>query len=162
MTPALILAAMLRLGGYSGDGGYTEHLRPVSEAIAEAAGTREEAAALIAQGWHESRFARYVVEGRCLDGPVGARCDIGRDGRPRARGPWQVWHWCRPAWALPEGSPESLRAEARCVVGWMRGALRRCGGQWEHAFAGMTGSSRCNVPWAARRVATMAQVRRWL
>lgn len=132
-------------------------LRPVAEAIAGAARSREEIAALVALGWHESRYARYVVEGRCDEGPPGLRCDMGRDGKPRARGPWQVWKWCRAAWALPAGTPASLRYEARCVVGAMRVAQARCDEGWESAFAGLAGA-RCEWPPAKRRVWTMRQV----
>ena len=49
------------------------------------------AALLLAKGKAESGFAQYVHEGRCSDGPVGARCDSDKQGVPRAHGLWQAW-----------------------------------------------------------------------
>lgn len=49
------------------------------------------AALLLGKGRFESGFAEYVHEGRCEDGPVGARCDSDSKGIPRAHGPWQQW-----------------------------------------------------------------------
>ncbi len=102
-------------------------LTPAAESIASEARTYEEGAALIALGEAESHFARYVMEGRCLDGPRHARCDLDpRSGLPRAVGPWQVWHWCTAAHAAAAGSREQLQAGARCAARHWRSARLRC------------------------------------
>src|SRR5690606_18816635 len=69
-----------------------ERLKPVAGAIWQAAAQRPSgftrgqwSAVLTALGWHESRWAAYVHDGRCSEGPVGARCDDGR-----ARTAWQL------------------------------------------------------------------------
>src|SRR5688500_6491462 len=65
---------------------------PLAVAIAVASkGNPESAARLIGEGRGESNFARYVQEGRCEDGPRGARCDPDKNGVARARTPWQTW-----------------------------------------------------------------------
>jgi hypothetical protein len=138
MTPAVILAAMTILGPCP-----PRRCLPVAVAIAQAARSREEAALLVAQGWHESRWAAYVLEGRCQDGPPGARCDEGR-----ARGPWQVWHYCRAT---------TTAGEARCVLATARLAVARCG-SWDGAFAALAGKGGCAWSGAPRRVETMRAV----
>lgn len=104
MSPDAVLAVLLSLPQYTGDRfadptleDRARLLRPVAVAIAEVARNRTEAAALIALAKHETNLARYVLDGYCEQGPVGARCDGGR-----ARGAWQVHSWCRALWAVPE------------------------------------------------------------
>ena len=149
MSPEAVLAAMLALGGYQPDAGMPIEervtlYRPTVAAIVAAARTDEEAAALVALGWHESRFARYVLEDRCQDGPKGARCDEGR-----ARGPWQVWgRWCR---AVDRAS------EARCALATLRLGKQRCA-SWEGGFAALAGHPSCEWPGARKRVQTMRRV----
>lgn len=46
-------------------------------------------ALLLAIGQHESNFAQYVHENRCLEGRN--HCDADHNGVPRARSPWQLW-----------------------------------------------------------------------
>lgn len=135
------LALMLSLGGEP------ELIRPVAEVIDRVARTREERAALIADGWFESRFARYVIEGRCQDGPKGARCDPDKNGVPRARGVWQVWHYCKG---------QGTEAEARCVLSQMRLGLSRCG-SWEGAFSALHGPG-CGWSGARERVQLMRKL----
>jgi len=169
MLVAPILAAMLALPQYAGDRGETleqrtELYRPVAAVIAETARSREAAAALVALAWHETKFARAVIEGHCDRMPADSRCDHGR-----ARGVFQLWAVaCRSAWALPEGSPESLRAEARCAIGNLYSARNRCAVRAADINAGMFSGYRgasCLWPAAARRVQTMREVlavlRRW-
>jgi len=125
LTVEVILAAMLALTQAALDRGDTvaarrDLYRPTAAAIADVARSPEEAAALVAVAYGETRLARYVLEGRCLDGPVGQQCDKGRDGKPRARGPWQVWGWCVEAWRHPDGSPESIRGGAACAARRLR------------------------------------------
>lgn len=133
-------------------------LEPVAEAIAAVARTPEDAAALTALAWHESRLARYVVEGRCSDGPRGARCDNGR-----ARTPWQVHSWCRAAFSVAE--PESLRAGAECALRHLHWAAHRCALQSLDVVQGMFSGYRsgsCAWSPAKERVATYRRVLRRL
>lgn len=159
MSPAAILAVLLSLPAWHLDRDPPEArsamLRPVADVIAEVSADATDAAALIALGWHETKYARLVLEGRCSEMPEGNRCDDGR-----ARGAWQLWHVaCPSAYAFPAGSPESLRAEATCARRLLRGQLGRCrarhpAGDWAGAFAGYRGAS-CVWPAAARRARTM-------
>lgn len=159
MNAEIILTAMLSLPPYTGDRGDTpaaraELYRPVAEAIAEVApGNPTKAAALVALAYAETKFARYVLTGNCASGPPGMRCDNGR-----ARGAFQVWAWC-DAWRHPEGSPESLRAEARCAARALAAGKRRClgrhpAGDWAAMFSGYRGPA-CSWPPAARRARSM-------
>jgi hypothetical protein len=106
------------------------------------------AAALLTLGWHESRWARYVGEGRCLDGPPGARCDPYR-GVPQARTYWQVHrNACPAAWRQRPGSAAELQAAARCAAVHWQGAYGRCKRRAVHgpvagAFSGYRGAD-CN------------------
>ena len=152
MTPQFVLAAILALGAYHADRDDSLESRgalllPVATAIAAVARTPEEAAALVAQAWHETHFARYVLEGRCSDGPPGQRCDPDAHGVARARGPWQVWLVaCRAA---------DVAGEAKCVLGQMRMGLARCS-SWGGALASLDGQWRCGD--APARVQTMRKV----
>jgi hypothetical protein len=121
VSPDAVLAAALSLSPYVGDKIDTPEqrstlYRPVAEAIAEVAKTKSEASILVALAFHESGFARFVIEGRCAQGPPGQRCDGGK-----ARGVFQLHEAaCREAWKLKDGSVESIRAEARCAIGLLR------------------------------------------
>lgn len=114
--------------------GRQARLQTVAAAIDHAAAAhahrwppQKTAAALLALGWHESRFARYVGEGRCHEGPPGARCDPNRHGVRQARTYWQLHRVaCPAAWALPEGSAAELQVAARCAAGLLIGAEHRC------------------------------------
>ena len=163
-----IVAAMLSLPQYHGDrfADTAEQraalYRPVAEAISAVSHSRAEAAALIALGYHETAFARYVLDGHCEQGPVGARCDGGR-----ARGAWQVWAWCRPLWAGPENAPGRHLAGARCAAGLLRSSRAACArvcrqtgsGCAAHKamFSGYAGRG-CEWPRAAVRVQTMSRI----
>jgi hypothetical protein len=99
-------------------------LRPVAEAIATVSRNEQEAAALIAQGWVETKWSRAVLEYRCSD--LGRlACDRGR-----ARGPWQVHRWC---------TATDVVGEARCTLRVMRYGKELCGNRcftpWHGAFA---------------------------
>lgn len=159
-----ILAALLRLPTWYQDVGDTleqraDLLRPVALAIELATEDTTEQAALIALGFHESRFARYVVDGHCSDGPAGTRCDNGR-----ARHPWQVHRSaCPSAWALAEDDPRALERSAACAVRLLRGARGRCRGQhqagdWAGAFSSYGRGASCTWAPAAGRVRTMGAV----
>lgn len=97
-------------------------LRPVALAISAVAKNRTEAAALVALAQHETHLARYVLDGYCEQGPVGARCDGGR-----ARGAWQVHSWCRPLWDVSATDPGRHLAGARCAIGLLRRGRAKCG-----------------------------------
>jgi hypothetical protein len=129
-------------------------LRPVAVAIELATSDRTEQAALVALGWHESRWSRYVIEGRCVDGPKGARCDNGR-----ARSPWQLHaRSCPSAWRLAEDDPRALERSAACAVRLLRGARGRCRDGWRGAFAGYARGASCTWSPAEKRAGTMASV----
>ncbi len=123
-----ILAAMLAFPQYTGDrhadgpADRARLYRPVAAAIAEVSRNHTEAAALVALGYSETAFARYVLDGYCHQGPAGARCDGGR-----ARGAWQVWSHCRPLWAGPENAPSRHLDGARCAIRLLRAGRVRCG-----------------------------------
>jgi hypothetical protein len=119
-------------------------------------------AALITIGWHESKWARYVQEGRCLDGPVGSRCDDRGTGLPRARSPWQIERVAAPSlWATPPGSPEALHEGAWHAARLWAAAWRRCEGRAPTpavgAFAGYGGTA-CVTPRAPARAAMFHRV----
>lgn len=128
-------------------------LRPVAEAVASAARTPVEAAELLALGMHESHFALAVVRDGCMGLPSAA-CDSGK-----ARGPWQLHEAsCRAAYTFPAGTPDSVRAEARCAIAQLRFHGYRCR---EHAlsplmgsFAGFATGSKCHWAGAGERVLT--------
>lgn len=153
-----VLAAMLSLAPYhadadEGDSARAALLAPVASAIVEATGDRTERAFLVAQAWHETKYARYVLEDRCADGPVGARCDGGR-----ATGPWQVHRWCSAAWT---GTPaERYIGGARCALRMWRHGLARCKGARAGGFAAQSGgiAGRCDNHRWSRRVRTMTTV----
>lgn len=126
---AEVLSVLLTLPQYYGDRfadptleDRARLLRPVAEAIAAVAKNRTEAAALIALAQHETALARYVLDGYCEQGPVGARCDGGR-----ARGAWQNHAWCRELWAGPANAPGRHLAGARCAVALLRKGRAQCG-----------------------------------
>jgi len=118
----------------------------------QSAEPKQMAAALLTIGFEESRFAAYVGQGRCDEGPKGARCDRGK-----ARGYWQLWRVsCPAAWELPHNTREALRAETACAARIWRGALlrnRSChpAGKIAGAFAGYRGGADCRWPRAAGR-----------
>lgn len=161
-----ILAVMLSQPTWHGDLAETPEqrsdlLRPVAMAIELATEDQTEQAALVALGWHETGgWARFVVEGRCKDGPTGMRCDNGR-----ARSPWQVHRTrlCSAAWELAEDDPRTLERSAECAVRHLRGAMGRCrglhpAGEWAGAFSGFARSAVCTWAPAAGRAETMGVV----
>lgn len=115
MTVSIILAAMLALPlSYldHGDAHRRDLFEPVAVAIFRVAHSPEEAAELVADGFHESGFARAVLEYHCERiGPQA--CDSGR-----ARGAWQIHtRWC------PTSSVED---EARCALRMLRFGRVHC------------------------------------
>lgn len=134
-----------------------ELYRPAADAVCTVGRTPLERAYLAAQTYAETRLARYVLEDRCEDGPVGARCDGGL-----ATGPWQVRAWCREAWTGSE--PSRLKAGAACSLRMFRWGYRRCETDRleERLAAGFAanggGSTRCGAPWAGKRVSMLQTV----
>lgn len=122
------------------------------------------AALLLGKGHFESDFAQYVHEGRCEDGPVGARCDAGKDGVARAHGPWQQWAVAVfPAsdWEEIQGAtPEATRLAAWHAAKLLAGTRGMCkaffgGDEVQSAIAGFSGSCMRMDP---KRVALQAMV----
>jgi len=117
------------------------------------------AAALLSIATHESRLARYVVEGRCAEGPPGARCDWLEGHGPRARGAFQLWSWCRTAWLLSEPSPAGYVAQGYCALRQAKLAKRRCR-TLRGMFSGYRKLSDCAWAGAGQRVETYVRLRR--
>lgn len=156
VTTAIVLKALQALPAYPDQGSAEERaalLQPVAEAIVEATGgDAARSAALVAIGNAESAFARYVLEGRCADGPKGARCDWNYRSRTNdARGPWQVQRWCRQSWDYPEASREALLGEARCADLMIRRAWVKCKTQVGIYAGYATGNKSCEWKHAERR-----------
>jgi len=142
-------------------------------AITEAASARpgnwqpvQVAAVLLTLGWYESRFAAYVGEGRCSEGPEDARCDPHPVTKvPRARSYWQAHQSACPlAWTLPPGSLAELRAAAGCASRLWVGAYYRCrrrttDGPVAGAFAGYAGGAAgCRWDGGARRARKLLEI----
>jgi hypothetical protein len=161
-----VLTAALSLAPYVGDKADTPEqrsalYRPVAEAIAEVARTKSEASILVALAFHETGFARFVIEGRCTEGPPGQRCDGGK-----ARGVFQLHEAaCRDAWELKDGSVESIRAEARCAIRLLRWNGERGKDRTPNrvlaAFAGYAARD-WNWDGAAKRVETARKIEKAL
>lgn len=126
-TAAAVLAVFLELPTYHGDKNDPPDTRialyaPYAQAIADTAKNERETAVLMSIAWHESHLARYILENRCSEGPVGERCDNGR-----ARNFLQIHRVaCPDAWKLPWGSDESLRLEAQCAISLYHFGEHRC------------------------------------
>jgi hypothetical protein len=121
-------------------------LAPYAHVIDKVGRNIEEKAALVAQGLSETQGARYVLEGRCHEGPRGQRCDEGR-----ARGFWQVHPWCKAT---------TIEGEARCVLSIMRSGKYRCQTGWLGAFSATKGlAGACSADWARKRVSLMQKIR---
>jgi len=122
-------------------------LLPVASAIDAATSDIHERAILVALGQHESHFARYVLDGRCSDGPRGKReCDSGR-----AVGPWQIWRLAQ------RDVPDDLAAQASIAVRLLRGYRRTCG-SLEGALSMYARGGLCTWSGAAGRVRTVRAV----
>ncbi len=151
-----ILAALLSLSPYSGDAAEsfearTQLVEPVAAAIVESTSYTRERAFLVAQAWHETKLARYVLEERCQDGPVGAQCDQGR-----ATGPWQAH--CREAHDA-QTLEERYAAGAKCALRQWSYGLARCKGDERSGFLAQHGGIvACSDGRYAGRVRTMRRV----
>jgi hypothetical protein len=115
-----------------------------ADVIVEVAGdNRDMIAALIALGWHESRWSRYVYEDRCQDGKPGEQCDEGR-----AKSPWQMHKDACPGY----WKSGLLSDGARCAHALLRYGRAVCG-NWAGAFAVYAGQ-RCSWSGGIEREAT--------
>jgi hypothetical protein len=123
-------------------------------------GTRRQlAAAMVSLGWHESKYAQAIGEGRCHDLPKGMQCDNGH-----ARGYWQSWKVaCPAAWQVEHGSPTELSESSWCAARLLSSAYRFCS-DWEHqpdpwarAFGRYAGRG-CSWIGGPPRVRTMRRV----
>ena len=121
------------------------------------------AALLLGKGHFESDFAQYVHEGRCTDGPVGARCDSDRNGVPRAHGPWQQWRlsvfpssdWDQMNASTPEATELSAWHAAKLLAGSKSMCKDHFGGdEIQAAIAGFSGS--CTMGMSSKKVAYQA------
>lgn len=162
MSVEAVLSAMLSLPEYSGDKGQSPEARrqlytPVAAVIREVSRSRSEEALLVALAEHESGFARFVIEGRCSEGPPGQRCDGGK-----ARGVFQLHQAaCPAAWKHPEGSPESMALEAGCAIRLLRWGGAQCK---DHALTpihgalGVYAGRGCDWRGSEKRVVTMTKL----
>lgn len=142
----IVLAVMLSGPAWGGDAHespeqrrelYSTAARAIAAVATETEDPLKAAAVLIALGENETVWARYVLEGRCMDGPRNMRCDYSeKEGRPLAIGPFQVHGWCRAAWSAEKGSYESLVASARCALQYVHLGVKRCRGTPHEAWAG--------------------------
>jgi hypothetical protein len=126
-------------------------MRPVAVAICSVTESPKEWAFLLTQGEFECRFARYVLEDRCSDGPPKARCDDGH-----ATGPWQVHRYARTRDAWDKSLPPTLRymSGARFALhAWRRGSWQ----SWAYGFQ-LQKSLAPVQDWAKRRASVMATV----
>lgn len=153
---AYVLFALLSLIPWHGDRALSyeervELLTPVAQAIVAVARTKDEAAFLAAQAWHETKLAALVVNGMCDLMPRGQQCDPDRHGAAQSHGPWQAKHrWC---------DVRSLESQAACALRMARRGFSRCK-TWEGAFAAQLGSGACTSPRSAERVLTMTRMLR--
>jgi|SRR5690349_2614587 len=113
-SAAVVLLALLSRAPADADRHETreqreELLKREADVYAEVASSLLEQAILMALAEHETHNERAVLEGHCERSRW--RCD-----NLHARGPWSVHAWCQKAWALPNGSIEARREEARCVL----------------------------------------------
>jgi len=119
-------------------------LRPLASVVCQATDDPGERAFLATQAYHETHLAAYVLEGRCHQGPEGARCDNGR-----AWGAWQVHRWARGAWDETASLESRRLSAARFVLrGWRRGMTQ---GGPAHGFQRQR-SEADPRPWAVARV----------
>lgn len=125
------------------------------------------ASLLLAKGHFESDFAQYVHEGRCSDGPVGARCDSDRFGVARAHGPWQQWRasvfpatdWDQMHAATPEATELAAWHAAKLLAGSRTMCKAAFGGdELQAAIAGFSGS--CTMGMAPQKIARQAALAR--
>jgi len=137
-------------------------LGQTADAIAAVASTEHDrqaqvalAAAEITIGYFETHFAVYVLMGECKLGKF--KCDLDRNGEPRAIGFGQVWHWCTAAWDAVPGSYASILATAQCVSTRWHGAKFRCL-TIPGAFSGYR-ANRCDWPEGVKRAAKFALIR---
>jgi hypothetical protein len=159
-----LLALLLGLPSYWGDrreAGRVDRLRALSKDVAAVAvrlspefGLEPEdaAVALVALAWDESKLARHIDDGRCMDGPAGMQCDPDGRGYPRAATLWQLWRVaCQAAHELPPGR-ERNRAAADCALTRLQAGRVMCG-SLEGAHAYYRGNT-CEWRQASRRVWT--------
>lgn len=116
------------------DNEWSKQLLPIARAIDLVARNNQERAALVTLGEFESKFARYVLENRCSDGPRKEKeCDSGR-----AKGPWQQWSF--PTRKVPD----DINIQADMAIRLLRGFYTKCGYTWEGAFSGYATGGKCD------------------
>ncbi len=125
----------------------------IARAIDAATDDRVERAALLTLGRYESGWARYVLEGRCHEGPRGRHeCDSGN-----STGAFQL----RPNANFPEVPPD-LAGQAVMALRLWRGARVHCRRVVSDEFAGafsMYGSGNsCGHSWAKARAGHLRRI----
>jgi hypothetical protein len=132
-------------------------LYTVAQAVASVSRDRDEAAFLIALGWHETKFSFRVHHGLCRE----FECDKGR-----AQSVWQIWKHSRSTeeWHGFVGiSLDATKAAAGAALGHVRFAQRVCRGEPDPivaTFRAYNGSGcRMPIPGERDRVATFRRVR---
>jgi hypothetical protein len=155
MLQEFVLSILMSFPVWKYDRGDTEEerralLTPTATAITivanESDNPMETAAILSMLSQRETGLARFILEGRCKDGPPGIRCDW-KGGRPRARGPFQVWDWCKKAWALPAASVAGIAEGGRCALALVKRSLKACKrSRWPGAYARYRGQKCSDGP----------------
>lgn len=127
----------------------------VADVIDEVSKNDSEKAWLISHGWHESKFAWYVVYNECEKMPKGERCDPNKNGVAQSIGPWQVKpKWCKSLGGEALNEPIPLKVQAQCALKYARAGKFRCK-TWLGAFAAPIGSGQCVSKKGPARVHTM-------
>lgn len=128
-------------------------LEAIARAVDAATDDPTERAALLTLGRYESGWARFVMEGRCSEGPRGAReCDSGK-----SFGAFQL----RPNAKFPE-VPADLEGQATMALRMWRGARVYCRSSVRDELAGAfsqygSGNS-CGHAWAEARAAHLRRI----
>lgn len=123
-------------------------LTRIAQAIDLATWDKAQRARLIALGWHETRYAAYIDEGRCSDGPVGERCDNGK-----SHGPWQLRH------NAIQRVPDDTAGQAAMAASLLRFHQRHCSGSVAKAFHSYGTGGKCvESDWAKRRARHAAAI----
>lgn len=157
--PIVLLRILLSLAVWHQDADLSREARsalyaPVVETICRVGRTPQEQAWLATQAYSETTLAKYVIEGRCADGPPGIRCDEGR-----ATTEWQAHGHCTAAWTAPT-LEERREAGAQCAIRTARHGLTVCGLLGSFGF--QTGRPLCSGRWIERNAVPRVQLYKWI
>jgi hypothetical protein len=143
----------------------SERLSDIALVVSIVAPSINRSTTLIETGRSETHFARYVGEGRCLDGPPGMRCNPDSNGLPRSLSYWQLERSACPAlFDAEDGTLEALCIAADCAnhIWWAQ--YWRCysknpDGPIAGAFSGYATGESCVWKPATQRAARWYAVR---